>query len=87
MTFKLVGYKKFKSKKGDDCLVIELIKPFTTREIDFGACGSSVVEKFIPNDFSDKFVPAVIGKNIDLEIEVNSYNGKTFENVTDLRFS
>jgi len=67
----ILGYKKFTDKKGNKRCVVEVVQNPTQFERDYGAVGMKGAQIWIPVDFQDKFVPAVVGKILDCSYEVN----------------
>ncbi len=69
---KLVGYRRFTSKKnGKDYCVAEVETPFSTRETSAGAVGCKTEQIFMPEDQYDLLKPADIGKEIKLDYELS----------------
>ncbi len=66
MKAKLVGFKRFKSKKGNECCVLSIEKPYTPAEQARGCHGSSVDNIFAPEDKIDAFTEKDLGKEVDL---------------------
>ena len=60
---KLVGYKRFTSKKGERYCVAQVVGDFSQRDIDNGCCGSKVEEVFLPAERVDELNPSHIGKD------------------------
>lgn len=70
---KLVGYKKFTSKKnGKEFCVASIVQDLTEREKENGAVGSKVDEIFLPEDQKDMLKPSDIGKELLLDYELSS---------------
>lgn len=62
MEKKILGFKKFNSKKGKALCLVQLISPFTDKQIENGACGNQCEDVWIPEKFQDMFTPQCIGK-------------------------
>ena len=76
MKAKLVGYKRFKSKKGNDLCVANVEVPFTPAENSRGSIGSDVQSVFLPDNKLDLLKEDDIGKNVDLVYSI--VNGRAF---------
>lgn len=63
----IVGYRKFKSKKGTSCCIINVIGDFTAYDQEHGAVGQRCEEVFLPEDQHQFVVPGIIGKPIELQ--------------------
>lgn len=63
---KILGYKKFKSKAGADCCIVDIVVSPSARDKKFGYVGERCIEKFIPDEYHSLFNPGVIGKNIEI---------------------
>lgn len=69
---KLVGYKKFVSKKnGKTYCVAEVVQDLSQREIENGAVGQKVDEVFLPEEKVDLLKPTDIGKELILDYELS----------------
>lgn len=68
---KLVGYKRFTSKKGERYCVAQVVSDFSQRDIDNGCCGSRVEEIFLPAERVDELNPSHIGKEIKFDYELS----------------
>lgn len=67
---KLVGYKRFTSKKNNkDYCVANIVDAYSKRETDGGCVGHKVQELFLPEDQYELLTPADIGKNLHLDYE------------------
>lgn len=66
---KLVGYKKFKSKKGNECCVISVVTPYNQRSLDNGCVGSKTEEVFLPENCFNLLQPSDIGCDLNLVYE------------------
>ena len=66
---KLVGFKRFKSKKGDDFCVANVVSDYSVNAV--GCFGQKVEEIFLPDDLYDYLQPEHIGKEIRLDYEIN----------------
>lgn len=64
MTSTVVGYRKFKSKKGVDCNVLVLTTPFTPAENARGSHGMGAQEVFLTDDIAARITPDCIGKQV-----------------------
>lgn len=68
---KLVGYKRFTSKKGERYCVAQVVSQFSQRDLDNGCCGSKVEEVFLPAEKVDFLNPSHIGKDIEFQYELS----------------
>ena len=66
---RILGYKKFKSKAGSDCCIVNIVVSPSTRDVKFGYVGEKCIEKFIPDEYHSLFTPDVIGQNIEMYID------------------
>lgn len=73
---KIVGFKRFTSKKGKDFCVANCVSDFSDREYDNGCCGQKIEEIFMPEADYDLLQPEHIGKIATFEYEIN--NGKAY---------
>lgn len=69
---KLVGYKRFTSKKGTECCVASIVKDMSAREKENGAVGQSVDEIFLPPEQINLLKPTDIGKELLLDYELSA---------------
>lgn len=65
----LVGYKRFKSKKGDDYCVANVVTDYSANAT--GCVGQKVEEVFMPDEMYEYLQPADVGKEIKLDYEVS----------------
>lgn len=61
---KILGYRKFNSKKGEAFCIVIAMEPFSDRELEHGACGNKCEEIFIPKEYHEMINAQVIGKNL-----------------------
>lgn len=73
---KLVGFKKFKSKNGNDLCVACLVGDFTARDIQNGSFGSNVEQVFLPDTQFNYLTSKDIGKEVELNYDV--VNGRAY---------
>lgn len=78
---KLIGLKKFKSKKGQDCYVAVIEVPFTDREMEYGSRGCKAEEQFIDERIYNMLSPADFGKQIVRDFQITG--GRAY--LTDLQ--
>lgn len=67
----IIGYKKFTDKKGNKRCVVEVISTLTDFDRNYGAVGMKAEQVWIPEEFQEMFVPAVVGKILDCKCEVS----------------
>lgn len=72
----VLGFNKFKSKKGADLATLTLIKPYNDRQKMNGACGHSAEEVFVPDNIHGKLVPGIVGKEIEVGYSIS--NGRAY---------
>ena len=69
---KLVGYKKFVSKKnGKMYCVASVVQDLSQREIENGVVGQKVDEVWLPEEKFDYLKPTDIGKELVLDYELS----------------
>ena len=73
MEYKILGFNKFKSKKGSDYCTIQLSRDFSANEIAAGSCGHRVEDAFLPMELAHLAVPSNVGKLCDLYFNRNGY--------------
>lgn len=78
---KLVGFKRFTSKKGKRYCVIHLVTPYGQRDLDDGCFGSQAEDIFLPDDLFDLLTVKDLNKDVEVIYEISS--GRAF--VTDLK--
>lgn len=76
MKKKIVGYKRFTSKKGTALCVVNCLSDFTDREYANNCFGQKIEEIFMPADEYDLLKPEHIGKMANFEYEIN--NGSAY---------
>ena len=70
----IIGYRKFKSKKGFDCCLISVMSLCCDRDLRYGACGYKVQDVFVPEAQHNLIVPDVVGKPVVIHYEINGGN-------------
>lgn len=73
MLYEILGFKRFKSKKGTDCCVIQLVRDFSANEFASGSVGRGVEEVFLPTELSHLAVPENVGKLCELFFNRNGF--------------
>lgn len=73
---KLVGFKKFTSKKGNPLCVAIVMTPFDSKANERGSYGCDVESVFLPQEQIDYLIPTDIGKPVDLNY--NIVGGRAF---------
>lgn len=71
MEHKLVGYKHFKSKKGVDFCVANVVTAYNDREASNGCVGAKVEEIFLPEAQLNYLAVNDIGKEVKLAYEIS----------------
>ena len=66
---KLVGYKRFLSKKNKNYCVANILMPYGPRED--GCVGEKLEEIFMPDEMYDFLNPKHIGHEVKLDYEIN----------------
>lgn len=66
MVATFVGFKKFKSKAGNDCCIANITVPFTPDEEEKGGKGINVQSFFMPEEQRGKCVPENLGKDVEI---------------------
>lgn len=72
----LVGYKRFKSKKGNEVCMASVSTPFSPAENGRGCYGDDVQTVFMPENQLDYLQPSDIGKEVKLSYSISS--GRAF---------
>jgi len=79
----LIGYSRFTSKKGADCLIARVLVKCSPTRVAFGHSGYEVQELFMPEHLFAKFNVSVIGKVMDVK-----YDGHgRYAEIEDVSFS
>ena len=69
---KLVGFKKFASKKeGTRYCVMQIVGDFSQRDLANGCVGQKVEEVFCPADMVDTINQTHVGKEVKLDYELS----------------
>lgn len=63
---KIYGYRKFNSKKGAACCIVQVGAPYSDKEVEHGACGTKIEEVWIPEESQNLINPQCIGKSLEL---------------------
>ncbi|MBQ2744851.1 MAG: hypothetical protein IJF37_04460 [Lachnospiraceae bacterium] len=63
---KLVGFKRFTSKKGNELCIATVLRDATTREKEYGCVGQVAEDIFVPTGQIDYLTEKMIGKEIKL---------------------
>lgn len=71
MEGKLVGFKRFKSKKGNDLCLANIETPFAPSDIARGCVGNDVQGVFLPDNQYDMLTEKDIGKTVKLIYSIN----------------
>lgn len=72
----LVGFKRFKSKKGNDLCVASVSTPFSPADNARGCYGDDVQSVFLPDNLIDYLQPEDVGKKVQLSY--NIANGRAY---------
>lgn len=72
MAKKVVGYNEFNSKSGGTCRVVTVSEPYSARMIAKGAIGSKCEEIFLPDDCTLIITEKDIGRELNIDYEINS---------------
>ena len=75
---KILGYRRFVSKKGVAFCIVTLACPYTDREIEGGSCGTKVEDIWLPEHLHNMINPQVIGKVAVVDYYV--MNGRAYIN-------
>lgn len=68
---KLIGYRRFTSKKNVEFCVASIMVPCSQRDIVNGYTGNRVDEVFMPNGMVDLLTPQDIGKEVEIMYSVS----------------
>lgn len=63
---KIIGFRKFNSKAGKPCCIVQVGAPYSSKEIEHGACGTKVEEVWIPEESQNLITAQCIGKMLEL---------------------
>lgn len=66
----LKGVKRFKSKKGSEYVVLQLVVPFSDNMVMNGCLGMAVEEVFVPDNLWSSIPSLAIDKPISLQYDV-----------------
>lgn len=72
----IIGYSKFKSKKGADCCVLRVMVPCGLRDNEYGRYGHTIQEVFVPDEMHSQITEEVILREVTVDYEF--YNGKAY---------
>lgn len=70
MEKKLIGFKRFRSKKGNDVCVAHIATKFTPQQEANGAYGCAVESLFLPPDQYDYLRPDDLGKEVITDYDI-----------------
>lgn len=70
MKGQLIGYRRFRSKKGSPLCLANVLVPYSERDLSNGAAGSRVDEIFLPDNRVDLLQPKDVGKQVEVLHEV-----------------
>lgn len=68
---KIVGFKRFESKKGKNCCMMSVVEPYSKKDNERGYFGSSVQDLFMPDDLYDFLEEKHIGHDVQLDYKIN----------------
>lgn len=66
---RLVGYKRFTSKKGKEYCVANVISTYSQRDIDRGCVGEKTEEIFLPENCFNLLKPEDVGRELDMSYD------------------
>lgn len=72
----IIGYRKFKSKKGEAFCIVQASAPYSDKELAHGACGFKCEDIFIPLEHHDKISPSCLDRTLVLTYTIQS--GRAF---------
>lgn len=73
MVYTILGFSRFKSKKGNMCTVLQISRDFTDRELELGSCGVSVEQVFLSDVMLSLASPENVGRRCRLFYNRNGY--------------
>lgn len=76
MKAKLVGFKRFESKKGGTFCVANVVYPYTEAEKSRGNYGNNVEGVFLPANLTNLLTEKDIGKDVELSYTISQ--GKAY---------
>lgn len=68
---RLVGYKRFKSKKGKNFCVANIVSGYSNRDIERNCVGEKVEEIFLPDEQYDLLTPDDIGRELSFDYDMS----------------
>lgn len=71
--YTILGFSKFKSRKGVECCVMQLSRDFNSRELLAGSVGKRVEEVFLSDDIIGVFDVNNVGKSCDVFYNRNGF--------------
>lgn len=83
MEKKILGFRKFNSKKGNALCLVQLVSPFSDVQVQNGACGNQSEDVWIPEQFHGMFNPQCIGKMADIGYAV--IGGKAYVETVNIK--
>lgn len=79
----IIGYSRFTSKKGVECLVVDVIMEATDFNRRYGRVGNICEQVFIPEALFDRFDESVVGKLLEVKYD----RPGRYANIIDVSFS
>lgn len=79
----IIGYRKFKSKKGEEFCIVQASEPYSKREEQYGAYGDKVEDVFIPKDYHNLIDEFCIGKKLALTYTIQG--GKAYIDSVEIK--
>lgn len=70
MEKKLIGFKRFKSKKGTPLCMAYVATPFSPQRVASGACGCEAEGVFLPDDQYDYLTADDLGKEVTTDYDI-----------------
>lgn len=70
MKKKLIGFKRFTSKKGNPTCIVVVATPFDERQNEKGSYGCDVETMFLPKELFDYLTPEDLGKEVTMSYDI-----------------
>lgn len=71
--YTILGFNCFKSRKGEDCVTMQVARDFNDFEKKAGSFGSRVEAPFLPSEFFNLVDAKNIGKKVNIYYNQNGY--------------
>lgn len=69
----LIGFRKFVSKDGKACCIVNCLEDFSLNDCQHGACGQCSKEYFLNAEYHSLILPSAIGKKCEYVFGFNDF--------------